>query len=49
MTPHLQADELELVEGAPEFTYPAYAVYPETAEARSDVQEALRGLKAVAR
>lgn len=49
VTPHLQTGELELVEGAPEFTYPAYAVYPEPAEARADVQEALRGLKAVAR
>lgn len=45
--PHLEAGELECVEGAPEFTYPAYAVYPESAEARSDVQEALRGLKEV--
>ncbi|MBN9071308.1 MAG: LysR family transcriptional regulator [Rhizobiales bacterium] len=43
--PHIAAGELELVEGAPEFTYPAYAVYSETAEARADVQEALRGLK----
>lgn len=45
--PHIEAGELELVEGAPEFTYPAYAVYPESAESRSDVQEALRGLKEV--
>lgn len=45
--PHIEAGELERVEGAPEFTYPAYAVYPESAEARSDVQEALRGLKEV--
>jgi len=45
--PHIEAGELEIVEGAPEFTYPAYAVYPEAAEARADVQEALRGLKEV--
>lgn len=46
--PHIERGELERVEGAPEFTYPAYAVYPETAEGRRDVQEALRGLKEVA-
>lgn len=45
--PHIAKGELERVEGAPEFTYPAYAVYPESAEARSDVREALRGLKEV--
>jgi DNA-binding transcriptional LysR family regulator len=49
VTPHLQAGELEPVEGAPAFTYPAYAVYPESTEGRADVQEALRGLKEVAR
>jgi DNA-binding transcriptional LysR family regulator len=46
--PYLASGELERVEGAPEFTYPAYAVYPETAEGRHDVQDALRGLKQVA-
>lgn len=45
--PYLGAGELELVEGAPQFTYPAYAVFPESAEARSDVLDALRGLKEV--
>lgn len=49
VTPHLEAGELVLVEGAPQFTYPAYAVYPDSADARADVQEALRGLKEVAR
>ena len=49
VAPHLEAGELELVEGAPEFTYPAYAVYPEPTDGREDIQEALRGLKAVAR
>lgn len=47
--PHLESGELELVEGAPQFTYPAYAVYPEAGEARKDIQEALEGLKRVAR
>jgi DNA-binding transcriptional LysR family regulator len=46
--PHLEAGELVLVDDAPQFTYPAYAVYPEAAESRSDVQGALRGLKEVA-
>jgi DNA-binding transcriptional LysR family regulator len=49
IAPHLESGELELVEGAPEFTYPAYAVYPEPAEARTDIQDALRGLKEVVR
>lgn len=47
--PHLEAGQLELVEGAPQFTYPAYAVYPEAAEDRGDVEEALRGLLEVVR
>src|SRR5690606_23626020 len=47
VTPHLETGELELVEGAPQFTYPAYAVFPESAEVRTDVQDALRGLKEV--
>ncbi|KJS10157.1 MAG: LysR family transcriptional regulator [Hoeflea sp. BRH_c9] len=45
--PHIASGELEIVDGAPEFTYPAYAVYPESSEAREDIQEALRGLKEV--
>lgn len=45
--PHIEAGQLEVVEGAPEFTYPAYAVYPEASETRTDIQEALRGLKHV--
>ncbi|MBZ9811325.1 MULTISPECIES: LysR family transcriptional regulator [unclassified Mesorhizobium] len=44
---HIDSGELEIVEGAPEFTYPAYAVYPEANETRTDIQEALRGLKQV--
>jgi DNA-binding transcriptional LysR family regulator len=43
--PFIAAGELEAVEGAPEFTYPAYAVYPEANEARPELQEALRGLR----
>ena len=45
--PHIEAGQLEVVEDAPEFTYPAYAVYPEASETRTDIQEALRGLKHV--
>lgn len=47
VAPYIDSGELEAVEGAPEFTYPAYAVYPETGEARPDVQEALQCLKDV--
>ncbi|MBX3530343.1 MAG: LysR family transcriptional regulator [Rhizobiaceae bacterium] len=49
VAPHVAAGELELVADAPEFTYPAYAVYAEAAEARDDVQHALAGLKQIAR
>jgi DNA-binding transcriptional LysR family regulator len=49
VAPHLEAGELELVPGAPEFTYPAYAVYPEAGEVRADIQDALQGLKEVVR
>jgi len=45
--PHIASGELEIVDGAPEFTYAAYAVYPESSETREDIQEALRGLKDV--
>jgi DNA-binding transcriptional LysR family regulator len=45
--PHIEAGQLEVLEGAPEFTYPAYAVYAEANETRADVQAALRGLKQV--
>lgn len=48
VAPYLASGELERVEGAPEFTYPAYAVYPESAEGRRDVEDALYGLKQVA-
>jgi hypothetical protein len=47
VAPYVASGELELVEGAPEFTYPAYAVYPESSDARPDILDALRGLKEV--
>ena len=47
VAPHIAAGELEAVEGAPEFTYPAYAVYSEASEGRADLRDALRGLKEV--
>lgn len=43
----IEAGELERVEDAPEFTYPAYAVYPEENTARADVQAALAALRKV--
>jgi DNA-binding transcriptional LysR family regulator len=43
----IEAGELERVEDAPEFTYPAYAVYPEENTARPDVQAALAALRKV--
>lgn len=45
--PFIESGQLEIVEGAREFTYPAYAVYEETAEPRNEVREALQVLKAV--
>jgi len=47
VAPHIAAGQLELVADAPEFTYPAYAVYAEAGEGRADVQDALQGLKTV--
>ncbi len=44
---HIETGELELVAGAPRFTYPAYAVYPDEGEMRGDVKAALEGLKQV--
>jgi DNA-binding transcriptional LysR family regulator len=45
--PHLKAGRLHRVPGAPEFLYPAYAVYPENADAEVLVP-ALEGLRKVA-
>ena len=47
--PLIEAGQLEEVKGAPEFTYPAYAVYQEANENRTDLQDALVGLKDVVR
>lgn len=49
VAPHLASGEMERVEHAPEFTYPAYAVYAEEGEFRPGLQAALEGLRTVAR
>ena len=48
VTPHLRSRRLSLVRGAPEFLYPAYAVYSEDADAKI-VTPALTGLRHVAK
>lgn len=48
VAPHLRAKRLSLVRGAPEFLYPAYAVYPEAADPKI-VTPALTGLRHVAK
>lgn len=45
--PYIVTGELELVPCAPEFLYPAYAVYAEENESRTDVKAALTGLREV--
>ncbi len=45
--PHLRAGRLRLVDGAPEFLYPAYAVYSESADPKA-LMPALAGLRHVA-
>jgi len=45
--PHLRAGRLHRIAGAPEFLYPAYAVYPENADIEV-LQPALEGLRKVA-
>lgn len=45
--PLIAAGKLERVADAPEFTYPAYAVYPEESESRPDLQAALTALRSV--
>ena len=47
VAPLIAQGKLEQVVGAPEFTYPAYAVYPEAAEDNVDIQTAVSVLKAV--
>jgi DNA-binding transcriptional LysR family regulator len=44
---YVDAGELEVVEGAREFSYPVYAAYAEAGEERADLKGALEGLKAV--
>lgn len=45
--PLIEAGQLEIVKGAREFTYPAYAVYEETDEMRGELRDALQTLKDV--
>lgn len=46
--PHLRSGKLKLVRGAPEYQYPAYAVYPEDADPKL-LMPALTGLRHVAK
>jgi hypothetical protein len=48
VAPYLRSRRLTLVRGAPEFLYPAYAVYSEVSEAKI-VTPALAGLRHVAK
>lgn len=43
----IEQGRLEQIEGAPEFSYPAYAVYPEASEDNVDIQTAIMALKGV--
>ncbi|MFU0505173.1 LysR family transcriptional regulator [Pseudaminobacter sp. NGMCC 1.201702] len=47
VSPLIDEGKLEAVEGAPQFTYPAYAVYSEASESRPDLKDALSGLRQV--
>ena len=47
VAPHLRSGRLKLVRGAPEFMFPAYAVYAEAADPKV-VAPALAGLRHVA-
>ncbi|MGH8688923.1 MAG: hypothetical protein ACREVQ_14570 [Burkholderiales bacterium] len=46
--PYLRSGRLRLVRGAPEFLYPVYAVYPDSADAKV-LAPALSGLRHVAK
>lgn len=48
VAPYLRTGRLTLVRGAPEFVYPAYAVYSENADDPKVVEPALAGLRYVA-
>ena len=45
VTPFIEEGKLELVESAPSFTYPAFAVYPEDSKRRREVHSALAILR----
>jgi DNA-binding transcriptional LysR family regulator len=45
VAPFIEDGRLELVEGAPSFIYPAFAVYPEDAKQRREVRSALAILR----
>ncbi len=47
--PHIEAGRLELVPEAPEFLYPAYAVFSETSADPALIETALDGLRRIAR
>lgn len=47
VSPLIEEGRLEAVEGAPQFTYPAYAVYSEAGENRPDLNDALNALRQV--
>ncbi len=47
VAPLINAGQLELVENAPRFTYPAYAVYPEDVDQRPQIGAALSVLRKV--
>jgi hypothetical protein len=47
VAPYLRSRRLNLVRGAPEFLYPAYAVYSESADPKA-IEPALAGLRHVA-
>jgi DNA-binding transcriptional LysR family regulator len=44
---HVETGELEIVEGARQFSFPVYAVYAEAGEERADLRAALENLKSV--
>jgi DNA-binding transcriptional LysR family regulator len=48
VAPYLRTGRLTLVRGAPEFVYPAYAVYSESADDPKVIEPALAGLRYVA-
>jgi DNA-binding transcriptional LysR family regulator len=45
VTPFIEEGKLELVESAPSFTYPAFAVYPEDSGQRQEIHSALAILR----